>query len=438
MADNDNLPTTDLVVADSTTIAEMKAKMANMKEMIKMKRDFLRDNLTEGLHNDYAKIPGTPRNSLLKPGAEKLLDWHGYYPCFTMVASKEDFDMGLFAYVYRCEIKKKGSNVLVAQCEGDASNMEAKYRFEWRTAENLPAGMTIEGLPARNFGNDSDPYWKYQIAVENPADKRNTIRKMAQKRAFIGATVLATATSDLFDTKDPDDPDDATGTTGGTQNAHVKAGGDYKSLIKKRIKSQYGEADKKSKCNHCGEYHILKGQEVVGIDGPNNKLIFGAEPCLARKWQEEHPAAEPSEESNGMELRKLTPEDEKAADRVRIISKAVVEKGGTATSFQAFVENLSPLYQGDEFHIDRCDDATFEKIMQAWKEADLSTATVDKAQSAAIFAAITAAKKTVNNFMAFTVEFNGMYEGKGVKDILASDCDRLLAAWNKAAKEGAL
>jgi hypothetical protein len=283
----------------------------------------------------------------------------------------------------------KGSNIKVGDCEGDCSNMETKYRFEWRTEANLPFGVTKEGLPWKDFGDADNPYIKFQINVENPADKRNTIRKMAQKRAFIGATVLATGTSDLFDTKDPEDPDaGGVGHTPG-QNADVKTGGDYKSLIRKRIKSQYGEADKKSKCNYCNEYHILKGQEVVGIDGPNNKLVFGAEPCLARKWQEEHPAAEPSDENQQPEGKAA---DSPAGDHG--------QPSGSAPK-------------------------------------DPST-TIDKDQAAKIFAAITAAKKAAKDFIAFMAQFDGMYEGKGVNDILASDFERLMSAWEKAVKAGAV
>jgi hypothetical protein len=90
MADNDNvhsmLPSTDIASDSQVSISDMKAKMARMKEMIQMKRDFLKSNLAQGINNDYAVIPGTKKPSLLKPGAEKLLDWHGYYPSFIAIS----------------------------------------------------------------------------------------------------------------------------------------------------------------------------------------------------------------------------------------------------------------------------------------------------------------------------------------------------------------
>ena len=206
----------ELVLAGGSSVSDLKARMARMSEIIKLKAEFLRDHLTEGIHNDYAVIPGTKERSLLKPGAEKLLDWHGYYATFTLMADKEDYDLGLFACTYRCDIKQKGSNMMMAQCEGDCSTFESKYRFEWRTLDKVPPSLNPDSLLKKNYGSEDNPWWKYQLVVDNPADKRNTVRKMAQKRALIGATVLATATSDLFTTKDPDDDDAGAGAVSGS------------------------------------------------------------------------------------------------------------------------------------------------------------------------------------------------------------------------------
>lgn len=204
-------PTTALVAQASPEV--MAANMQRMSAMIELKRKFLQENLKEGIEKDYAVIPGTKKLSLLKPGAEKLLDWHGLYPSVQLMSEKEDWDIGLFAYTYRCTIKQKGSNLPVAECDGDASSYESKYRFEWKYASELPAGIDHNSLPKKGTGNNI----KYQVIVANPADKRNTVRKMAQKRALIGATVLATATSDLF-AADVDPEGEGDGTEGQSGN----------------------------------------------------------------------------------------------------------------------------------------------------------------------------------------------------------------------------
>lgn len=216
--------TTDLSIATLVDPTNLRAKMTRMKEVIELKRLFLKENLHEGADKDYAVIQGCgKRPMLLKPGAEKLLDWHGYYPAFELVAQKEDDDLGIYSYVYRCTIKQRGSNMVIAQCEGDASTMESKYRFEWKTADQLPAGTMVDTLESKK-----DDYGKirYRVLVAHPADKRNTVRKMAQKRALIGATVLATATSDLFATEEPPDGGGDSG-GGGNEGKQGQPTGDY-------------------------------------------------------------------------------------------------------------------------------------------------------------------------------------------------------------------
>jgi hypothetical protein len=195
---------------------ELRQRMERMTEMIKLKAEFLRNNLKEGIEADYAVIPGCgDKKVLLKPGAEKLLDWHGYYPSFVLISEKEDWDIGLFAYVYECTIKQRGSNIIIATQQGDCSTMESKYRFEWKYLNQIPKDVNADTLTKREIGKNKTV--QYRFLVENPADKRNTIRKMSQKRALLGATVLATATSSLFATDiEPDDDDQGAGATGNT------------------------------------------------------------------------------------------------------------------------------------------------------------------------------------------------------------------------------
>lgn len=198
----------DLALSGSQNVAQLKAKMAQMAQMIELKKAFLRDQLKEGIDRDYAVVPGCgDRKVLLKPGAEKLLEWHNYYPDFKPVTEKEDWDIGLFAYVYRCEIKQRGTGIVISTSEGDASTFESKYRYEWKFEAQVPDGTDLKSLTQKVYKRrDGSTFIKYRLPVDDPADKRNTVRKMAQKRAFIGATVLATATSDLFTTDvDPDD-----------------------------------------------------------------------------------------------------------------------------------------------------------------------------------------------------------------------------------------
>jgi hypothetical protein len=117
---------------------------------------------------DYGVIPGTGRSPvLLKPGAERLLQVFGLGHHMDVLTYDEDGDGQRRGVTYRCTVTKvlaDGREIVVSSCDGHASMDEPK----WRKAP-----------------------W-------------NTIIKMAQKRALVGATLTATATSGLF-TQDMED-----------------------------------------------------------------------------------------------------------------------------------------------------------------------------------------------------------------------------------------
>lgn len=116
---------------------------------------------------DYGVIPGTKKPSLLKPGAEWLLKWFGFGHEFDEPAIELDSTLKKWAVTYRCRVLKpmsSGQVITIATCDGHASRDEKKW-------EKAP--------------------W-------------NTIIKMAQKRALVGAALQSTGTSGLF-TQDLED-----------------------------------------------------------------------------------------------------------------------------------------------------------------------------------------------------------------------------------------
>lgn len=121
---------------------------------------------------DYDTIPGTPKPTLLKPGAERLLQFFGLGHRVQCVHKIEDWDNGFFYYVYRATIIKQypTHTIVVAECEGSANSKEKRYR-------NQDVFSIV-----------------------------NTLQKMAIKRALVGATLQATGTSGFF-TQDVEDLD---------------------------------------------------------------------------------------------------------------------------------------------------------------------------------------------------------------------------------------
>lgn len=195
-------------------------------------QQFARQVMIDGL--DYGAIPGAgERKVLLKPGAEKLASFFGLLPDFIVTHSVLDFDGSgegrgepLIYYRVRCDLYRSG--VKVGAGDATCSSRESKYRWRnaARTCPKCGQPAIIKGkeeygggwLCFKNKGGCGAKYANGDAAIEsqavgrvpNPdiADADNTILKMAEKRALIAATLIATNVSDFF-TQDMEDFVDA-------------------------------------------------------------------------------------------------------------------------------------------------------------------------------------------------------------------------------------
>ncbi len=195
-------------------IDETKAQRAFLKE-------FIDSEMVEG--TDYGKIPGTDDRSLLKPGAEKLVDIHRAEPDFEIVDRIVDWDRPLFYYEIKCTLRDSDRRVLAVGM-GSCSSRESKYRY--RYTKKVCPKCQAEALIVSKFGNvgwwfcfpkrggcgsewePEDERITSQVIgkVENPdaADSANTILKMAKKRALVDGAIALARCSDLF-TQDVED-----------------------------------------------------------------------------------------------------------------------------------------------------------------------------------------------------------------------------------------
>lgn len=159
----------EMTTVDTTFLPQMTTDQA--VQVYKAMKEFISATLVDG--RDYGKIPGTPKATLLKAGAEKLCRFFGLSASMTLVDKVEDWtgaDRGapLFAYVYRCALSKNG--IIIAECDGQANTWESRYGKQ----------------------------------RQQPYALINTVMKQSQKRAFVGATLLACNASEYF-TQDLDD-----------------------------------------------------------------------------------------------------------------------------------------------------------------------------------------------------------------------------------------
>jgi hypothetical protein len=212
---------------------------------------------------DFGEIPGTNKPTLLKPGAEKLCNFFGLEPEFTPIVEDIDWTGAqhggeAFCYArYRCRLLREGRVVGVG--EGSCNSWEAKYRYRWVAEEQVPEHLDRTHLLKRNsrrtlyefdfaieraettgtYGKPAEHWQRFRDAIRsetarpvekftrrgksvaweidvdttlcripNPdaADVVNTIQKMAQKRALVAATLIATSASEFF-TQDVEDSD---------------------------------------------------------------------------------------------------------------------------------------------------------------------------------------------------------------------------------------
>ncbi|HVF57052.1 MAG TPA: hypothetical protein VM934_12935 [Pyrinomonadaceae bacterium] len=177
---------------------------------------------------DYGLIPGTDKLTLLKPGAEKLTTFFGLSTHFQLIERIEDW-MGeahngepFFYYLYRCRLYR--GDLLIAEADGSCNSREQKYRYReaQRACPECGGAAIIKGreeygggwLCFRKKGGCGAKFSDGDARIESQqvgrifnaeiADQVNTIQKMGQKRALVGATLLAVNASEFF-TQDVED-----------------------------------------------------------------------------------------------------------------------------------------------------------------------------------------------------------------------------------------
>jgi hypothetical protein len=312
---------------------------------------------------DFGEIPGTHKPTLLKPGAEKLCNFFGLEPEFTPIVEDIDWTGAqhggeVFCYArYRCRLLREGRVVGVG--EGSCNSWEAKYRYRWVVEEQVPEHLDPARLLKRGvhrtlyefdfaveraettgtYGKPAEHWQMFRDAIRNGtarsvekltrrgqsvaweidvdtslyripnpegADVVNTIQKMAQKRALVAATLIATSASEFF-TQDVEDADhsDSGSHPSGTREAQewvrdrklddlraksaVSAGPDsagkpWKSFGEmRRLFDQVRE--------QVGEIRYLEELELAGVQNPGQ--FQSAEKALECYWRLTGIAAQP-------------------------------------------------------------------------------------------------------------------------------------------------
>ena len=195
----------DLVIREQGQLIEHSDMMPVSAQELATRRETVKEImhsvLEEGVH--YGLIPYTDKKTLLKPGAEVLLNTFmiGINPHIEDISPPGEL-------AYRCitEGIHLQTNKIIGRGLGEASSLEEKYA--WRKAVNRDEW---EFFPERSRrvkfwqANNGKSGRLLQVR-QDPQSLGNTLAKMAKKRAMVDLCRTALGVSDLF--VDPMDTDD--------------------------------------------------------------------------------------------------------------------------------------------------------------------------------------------------------------------------------------
>jgi hypothetical protein len=157
-----------------------RADLDTLRGRIALLKEFVAKQLKTNV--DYGIIPGCKVPSLYQPGAQKFARLFGLTIRKECTHREVDRENNYAAFTYMASVYHAKTGQLIAQCEGSTNSQEKKW-----------ATRTVKG-----GGKEITPV----------TDVLNTLQKMAQKRAFVGAVIEACAASDFF-TQDIDSPEEA-------------------------------------------------------------------------------------------------------------------------------------------------------------------------------------------------------------------------------------
>lgn len=199
------MPTLPIPQAPMTaifTIPEMKGKRDELSE-------FYDSVMVQNV--DFGLIPGTPKPSLYKSGAEMLCFRFGLSPRIQIMDKIFDVNTGFVSYEILCQLFNR-DGLLVGEGVGSCNNHEDKYRFRWLSKSSLiSAGLVHPDIAKDQHPTGYDVKWfgrfpKYKVENKNIINLANTILKMATKRAFVDAVLRVTGAGRIF-TQDLEDLD---------------------------------------------------------------------------------------------------------------------------------------------------------------------------------------------------------------------------------------
>lgn len=208
-----------VITENKTAISCLNEPQYSVAQMIKQRKSIellMKEVMREDEH--YGIIPGCgDKKILFKAGAELVCYYFGLSSSYSV--NKISFSNGHLEYEVICTLTHRATGKEVCQGIGSCSTLESKWRYR-KAARKCPIcrreNTIIKGKEEFGGGwvcykakggcnakfKDDDKSITDQkagkIEHDNPADYYNTCLKIGKKRAFVDATLIGVAASDLF------------------------------------------------------------------------------------------------------------------------------------------------------------------------------------------------------------------------------------------------
>ncbi len=180
----------------------LRSEIARQSEMQSIMTQYVRDQMVKEHHYYSFNEGGKP--ALTKDGAYRICS------LFKVIPGPVDIEIiredgGHFTVVSVARLFNQ-DGMEIASSRGSASTRESKYAYRWVYDNNVPGDVDIATLKSRSGPgrNGGKPWKQYQLPNPDLADLENTIIKMSEKRATVGAVNKLPLVSELF-AADPDD-----------------------------------------------------------------------------------------------------------------------------------------------------------------------------------------------------------------------------------------
>lgn len=178
-------------VTTAATASDIKAQVQRVQQVMQA---VMKDK------THYGVVPGTPKPSLWKPGAEVLCATFHIAPSYR---TDDLSDSDCIRYRVTCIGTHQATGIVLGEGMGECSSNEEKYKWRAAVCDEEFAETDDSRKRSKWKRGERSNYKQNQIRTE-PADIANTVLKMACKRAQIAMTLNVCAASDIF-TQDLED-----------------------------------------------------------------------------------------------------------------------------------------------------------------------------------------------------------------------------------------